>query len=445
MSYWHKDTGFINTYESRIHIDWLTLTFNVGTTLTTQDLESIKEDVLSSFFLFNVADAEEVNQRIYVQYGSYTGYFNRNVKFAESYDDFGDLKGFMIDFSGTGLKSFNHFIENDISTIKQTPMTGYDVIKKVLRKYNGVCRITRLDLANDLFDAPVELTPAYIYFWAKYCDGLRSKAKYIEFDHSGQMGVYNERIAPSKADEVIEYLSDSETEGTTLYIGKCPHRIRIYNKKAEQAMKDNPVNDEHCNWIRWELELRGDYSTKFVDYWLSDCHEDLVMAYYGWLGQRFQFIDNDGSQKRRDRYPVTDWYDDFIDYTTTYPKLPVLINAQPKSSVYRKLNWISNGGALNALKEIKNGAKDVFIQEYPFLNDSDVDKIVDFEIDNIMQSLNRNQDKRLNERETIEKLIREKDYAKELRNQINHDNSDFKPIQNNTKAVKFDDKLNPFI
>lgn len=272
----------------------------------------------------------------------------------------------MIQISGRGLDSMNQMLATQ----------GYDINLFIDKVYEHNGWFSRIDAALDLYNFPDEYSPLNAYEQA--FDGLLvSKSRRVRWMHE---------FASSGAIEDASRYSTAE-EGTTLYIGRNPNQLRIYNKKAERDSKvGKRFNIE--SWYRWEFQLNGHHAMDFMhdvrSYGLEDAYRARLKMH--------RFIKADDSN--RSRCSNQAWYDRLVnDLTYTITSVSV------KPSFERTVTWfkrqvrgplamlyethvnkyIQNGlsasdAELMALKQLKSD----FIDTAIFDNKVDWDRITDY-------------------------------------------------------------------
>lgn len=120
----------------------------------------------------------------------------------------------------------------------------------VIRWWRGKAQATRVDIALDLID------------------GNASVQSFVSALKAGLA-----RTAAKK----WRVMQNSES-GHTVYIGSrtSERMLRIYNKKAERAAAFEDV--EHENWIRVEVELKGDRAKAFLNGCIDNSIDDVILA-----------------------------------------------------------------------------------------------------------------------------------------------------------------------
>lgn len=215
----------------------------------------------------------------------------------------------MVQMSGQGVASYR----------RQPNAPGlFDLIQMVL-DLGG--RVTRIDVAVDLYDAPLEFSPFHAHLEAE-AGHLVTKTRNVKFVKS----------YPSTG--VMQELGKGDV-GTTLYVGKSPKQLRIYDKLAERIAKVGKVYS-YDSWYRWEIQLNDPYAQQFVEE-LVDHDYDLSATWQGWMLGSYRWIEPVGHQRKRSRYPTASWYDQLTDQAN--PIKPVRPD-QPVDSYTKAQQWI---------------------------------------------------------------------------------------------------------
>ena len=94
----------------------------------------------------------------------------------------------------------------------------------------------------------------------------------------------------------------------TLYYGskKSDVLFRCYNKAAERGK-----SDEIKHWVRFEMQLRDEYATKFLQEFYKS--ENLGRTFSGVLNHYLRFVKPSRSDSNKARWSVRPWWQKFID------------------------------------------------------------------------------------------------------------------------------------
>lgn len=172
--------------------------------------------------------------------------------------------GVLLELTGEGCRTLEEVLDID----------WVHFFQKLLRD-GKVKNITRLDIAYDTFDT---------------------------FDIET---FYKDVLNQSFVSRFSDYRVEKGSKGTSVYLGSSKSLImyRIYDKAAEQKISGN--------WIRFELQLRGDRALSVVQ---SLCDGLLVgELFFGVLNNYFRVIDPTSST-RKERCVMADYWLEFIDH-----------------------------------------------------------------------------------------------------------------------------------
>lgn len=217
-----------------------------------------------------------------------TVYFNE-IKYTEIPSGREDLlerykkMGVNVEFTGKGCR------------IVEKTFEWVEFLTEIL-KIGG--RITRLDVALDDFNELLDFSI------------IENKIK---------NGEVISLTRTRKVDERFEFLKREDfdnrgaSKGKTLYFGKrgSEFLLRLYDKKKEQENKKIFV--EFDSWQRYEMELRKEKAIDFVKH-LCDGME-LAELYLAVLNAHIRFVDPVPNQKNRSRWPISDFWKDFLNDT----------------------------------------------------------------------------------------------------------------------------------
>lgn len=245
----------------------------------------------------------------------------------------------MIQMSGTGVESLESVLEDKGNVVA-------DFINQVL-ELGGT--FSRVDACCNFFNYPIEYSARYAgeEALAGHLVTRSSHVKMIRSFHSN-----------GGRNDVEAY--QGIAEGFTTYVGVNPKQLRIYNKLAERSDK---LNQRFAvdSWSRWEFQLNGKHAQGFIDAYV-DRSFNLVQTWIDWLASNYRWVDTTmvKPQKRRDRYPNAQWYQDIIQ--NLHNEIKVRSEKQ-KPTLERSENWVktqvmpSLGNIYYAryLKYVKNG------------------------------------------------------------------------------------------
>lgn len=249
--------------------------------------------------------------------------------------------GIHIDISGSAIESLL-FAWQKKNTV-QTPFNNeavlynsieHNLLADLLSSLVEVGHFTRVDLAIDDIGCT--------YF---SCDDILNL---IENQQVISRFRNYKNIAP-------RLLKDGSKQGHTIYFGSRQSNVflRIYDKKLEQLNKHRTLSHD---WIRWELELKKEYSMQAIKMILQ-CNS-LSNVCVGILSHYLRFINKDSANKSRCSLEPT--WEAFINEAE---KMTLYIPNAPKTIDDIK-NWIDTfvGPSLSVIIENDNGSFD-FIQK----------------------------------------------------------------------------------
>ena len=307
-------------------IDWLTLVYNTKHG-GTDEFESIMESLMV-YNSFHWTECRPVNHYNVCYYLA-----GASIIIGEKLDDNKEVVECMIQFSGTGLAMYANMLnDHHLSVV--------GMLKKQFETYN--VSVSRIDVATDFYNYNYHYSPLYLYQQAKYEHNLITQSRTVRFvDSFPSEGV-------SYACDDFKTKASSLNEGTTLYIGKNPKQLRIYNKKAERQAKLGAIADCY-SWYRWEYQLNGERADDFISV-LQKQDYDLAVSWLLYLSFDVRFIEQVGHQEKRSRYPNATWFDKLVQPVSKLGNREDMIvkNSDNYSypTMYATLNWVNKGGVM---------------------------------------------------------------------------------------------------
>ena len=280
-----------------VHYDWLTAVLPVPSRGERMGLR-VKTWAMNQFKKLGV-NFEVWNP---MKHGLYT-YANAQVTARDSIifawtedDQEGSIADCMLQMSGAGVESLESVLANQGLTL-----AGF--IKRFCDDLDG--HFSRVDACANFFNYPKEYSARFV--------GEQALAGNL-ITRSSSIRVVRRASSRGGKDTDDAYLGTAE--GYTLYVGKSPKQLRVYNKLAERSDKIN-VRYKLDSWSRWEFQLNGDHAQQFIDEYLNrDC--DLPSTWTGFLAGSYRFIERVGEQKKRSRYPTATWFEKIIDNSVDF-------------------------------------------------------------------------------------------------------------------------------
>lgn len=200
--------------------------------------------------------------------------------------------------------------------------------------------VSRLDLAFDDRTGLIDLPRVFDMIHGSHDDfRLRSRFRSTP-DQNGRPTSIGRVIRQFGQDP--ETLIASWADNCTIYFGKAdgPAQVRMYNKKAEQALSDKDC--EH--WVRVELQLRDDRPDLFLDTFLdgSDQRPEAFRLHaLSVLRSYVCFVVPSETDKTTGRWPLTDWWKQFTENAS-----PVSLGSRrQKSTIESQAKWLAHSAA----------------------------------------------------------------------------------------------------
>lgn len=329
-----KDVESKRLAETRI--DWLTLVYDVhnGSCEFEDIMQSLK--VYDSFMWKQCKPINHYSICYYLADASIIVGEKVGTSDEEGHTDVVEC---MIQFSGTGLSMYSEYLSDHFN------LSIVGMLKRQLENYD--VSVSRIDVATDFYNYDYHYSPLYLYQQSKYEHNLVTKTRSVKFvDSFPSTGV-------SYLCDDFKTFADSSEEGTTLYIGKNPKQLRIYNKKAERQQKIGAVAD--CDsWYRWEYQLNGDRAKEFIKL-LQEQSYDLSYSWLVYLADHVRFIEHVGHQEKRSRYPNATWFNKLVkpvyDNEDTVPIVKSCTDYSYPSMV-ATLDWFTKGGVVKRLNSL---------------------------------------------------------------------------------------------
>lgn len=213
----------------------------------------------------------------------------------------------LVNLSGTACRQYEEYMSQ---------ITGWHWQAFINRLLEIQANLTRIDLALDIFD---ESSPPV--------------KKIQDYVKRGQLSSRSQTFREINSGAVL----DGSLRGFTLYIGKHPQMLRIYDKKQE--IRDNTGELVNLNkWVRWELEL-GDKKAFQACQNIAN-GKPLNIIIRGILASHYSFKTQPKGKIKdfhnKARWNNMRWWDDFISGIT---KIPLRVTKE-KRTMSDKKNWI---------------------------------------------------------------------------------------------------------
>ena len=279
--------------------DWIQIQFNTFDF----SLEEIVEDIL---FLDTELFIIDKGSLKYYEYDSQINYGNIRIYYGDK------EMSFMLVMSGQALEFYRDMV------LTPKGLSERHFLDNLYSNYKSFS-VRRIDIAIDDFNEVPYFTPNQL---AKLC----KKNRFLY----GKSNVYT-----TYGDEKI---------GQTLYLRRPSddERLRIYDKRLEQASKLGVSKRFIDNWIRTELELRKEKAHYFIQEWLKS-EIDILNFTKGYLKDKVKFYTDSHFTK-----PLRSW-EKFLGASK-----PVTITiSNKKTELSNKLEWLvfkGSGAILRAYK-----------------------------------------------------------------------------------------------
>lgn len=303
--------------ESKTHHDWLTVVLKYRH----DDLKDAIDDedrawrmVKLVFNLdWNKLDLSKLAKGIY-RYKSAIAVYHGTVIVGW------DKTSVMVQVSGRGLTN----VESEYAG-------GVAAFVDCLRNYSGDWHCTRWDLARDLWNFGSLYSPAHVFRERKK-GNLVSRVRFFNADIMSGRAQRPDALIGRKRELLL---------GSTMYLGKNPFQLRIYNKLAERFEKTG-VDFGYSSWYRWELQLNGDKAAHYFNEFLKT-GVDLCDVWKLVINANFRFVVDhkieDDEKNHKDRLATAKWWHELTTIDDKWTKAPVkerLQSPQRTEMFYRK-------------------------------------------------------------------------------------------------------------
>lgn len=212
----------------------------------------------------------------------------------------------LVDLSGQGCRQYEEYMSS---------IDGWHWQKFLATILEMGGKITRIDLALDIFDA----TSPSVQKLEKYVKNglLSSQSRNFREINSGK-------------------ISDGSLTGFTLYIGANPQLLRIYDKRQERQDQLGEIVTVE-KWVRWELELSGQKSIQAVRKLARGTPLNAVIR--GILASHYCFKSKpkrNPDYHNKARWKNMRWWNQFI---KAMPKIPLRV-IREKPTLNQTKNWL---------------------------------------------------------------------------------------------------------
>lgn len=313
--------------QATVHFDWISVTFPIKIAVPNSHcfdfdlkigriLQQLCLDKLSyvplkkGMYNYNQAVISGDNSITVAWHG-----IDDNYAGSEIFDLPKSQQNWLLQLSGSGVETLESCLHN----------VGLDVAYfiKTCVKFDG--QFTRVDACANFFNYDFRYSAGYCAEQARL-GNLITKSRSVKVIHSfSSNGELNDH----------EMAFQGASEGYTLYVGRIPKQLRIYNKLAERSAKINRLYNVK-SWSRWEFQLNGDQAQGFIDNYIQrKC--DLVITWTNWLASNYRFISRVGHQQKKSRYPTASWFKAII--KNADQKIKVRKEAQ-KPTYERSKMWL---------------------------------------------------------------------------------------------------------
>lgn len=307
---------------AQVHLDWLTAVFPmydwlegswsglldyINSRLAMLGLGDLKWNAMINGLYRYPHAMVTASGTIICAYGKQGGY-------GQNDDLLQDDDLFVIQFSGQGLETYD-----DVLADKNLKL--FEILQ--LMQDMGAT-FSRCDACCDFFNWGKDYSARNCYEEAKQ-GNLVTNSRRCRYVHEFS----------SRGADFTDEAFTGAGEGGTLYVGKNPKQLRIYNKLAERSEKVN-LRYKVDNWSRWEFQLNGKHAEYFMEVYLGT--KNLVQTWVDYLNSNFRFIEQVGHQARRERYPNATWFDQIVNSAST-DELKVRTEHQ-KPSLEKSYKWI---------------------------------------------------------------------------------------------------------
>ena len=308
--------------QNEISIDWLSFTIPLlnPDDLSLGNIERIKYELLLNSEIQPMIKNGRYSYTSAIEYSDYYTILYNDVRGRDFEKGDPSLERFLkmgihFEFSGNGCKRL-------VERLKESSM---DVREYLLFLSQYGVKFSRIDIAYDDFNKLLD----FDVMEQKMKDGL----VITKMRSSKQVEGYTK----------IESLgNEGKRKGVTLYFGNRGSSafVRFYDKLAEQLDKKKPVDANIETWQRYELVLKKEKATDFVEKY-KEC-PDLGKLYKKIMGGMIRFIDDTDINKSR--CETSQFWKEFLS-----DEIPVVLSSKKADSdLLSVIEWFDKS-VLNSL------------------------------------------------------------------------------------------------
>lgn len=267
--------------------------------------------------------SSEVKGSPYPTYDFCINFANIKVHFSKNH------KRVLIDMSGKACRQYEEYMSR---------VDGFHWYKFISLILDNQGKVSRIDLALDIFD-----------------DSSPSVKNIQDYVKRGQLSTKSYRFTEINSGRIL----DGKLMGFTLYIGKSPQMLRIYDKKQERRDNvDEIVNVE--KWVRWELELTEQKAVQVASYIsngkpLNQIIKGILAAHYCFKTQP----KNSSDFHNKGRLSTMRWWQKFVD---GIEEIPLNVKRE-KLTLKEKKTWVENS-TVKSISMIYESFKRVYGETY---------------------------------------------------------------------------------
>ena len=216
-----------------------------------------------------------------------------------------DHQGFCISFSGQGIDFYLEHMRKEFPDYS---------VKKLLSSYFSLaeskeckCNVSRIDIAID--DITYSVTDKALLDMEVIAEAILKSEFTSPFAIKKRLKKYEVSFLDSQRAKLCGL------KGDTIYLGsrKSNTYCRIYDKLAETASNETPIDENINHWVRFEMEFKGCNAMTVAEHIVS-LEDDLFPLWYAKVVNNYiRFIDiTENNISNYSRCPSKKWWFDFI-------------------------------------------------------------------------------------------------------------------------------------